>query len=327
MKIAVVHDYADAFRRAPACARLAGHEVVVSTAAEADPAALVAFVRGCEALVLTQQRVALPREVLAQLPDLRFIAQTGRNTDHLDLAACRDLGLVVSVGRRSSAGPYSTTAELAWALILAALRHLPYEAGRLRDGHWQSTVGTRLYGRRLGVYAFGHIGGAVARVGRAFGMEVVCWGREGSLARAADEGFAVAPDRASFFAGADVLSLHLPLKPATRGIVTADDLAQMKPDALLVNTSRAGIIAPGALVSALQRGRPGFAAVDVYEEEPVTGARHPLLDLENVLCTPHLGYAERGTLEALYEVAVDQLLAYAAGAPVDVVDGGTAADG
>ena len=188
MRIAVVHDYADMFRTTPAFASLVGHEVVVSVEASRDPAGLVAAVRGCEALVLTQQRVALTREVIAQLPDLKFIAQTGRNTDHLDVAACTEHGIVVSVGRRSSAGPHSTTAELAWALILASLRHLPFEVERLRAGHWQSTVGTRLYGRTLGVYAFGHIGAAVARVGRAFGMDVVCWGREGSLARAAAEG-------------------------------------------------------------------------------------------------------------------------------------------
>ena len=324
MKIAVVHDYADVFRRTPAFARLAGHEVVVCTEANPDPAHLVRAAGGCTALVLTQQRVALTRAMVAQLPDLRFIAQTGRNTDHLDLEACTDRGIVVSVGRRSSSGPYSTTAELAWALILASLRHLPLEVERLRTGHWQATTGTRLFGRTLGVYAFGNIGAAVARVGRAFGMEVVCWGREASLARARGEGFAVASCREAFFAGADVLSLHLPLQPATRGLVTAADLALMKPDALLVNTSRAGIIEGGALAAALQRGRPGFAAVDVYEEEPVIGAAHPLLGLPNVLCTPHLGYAEQGTLEALYAVAVEQLLAFAAGAPCDVANPGAA---
>lgn len=319
MRIAVIHDYADCFRRAPAFARLAGHEVVVSTAAGGGADEVVAAARDAEALVLTQQRVAVTGEMLRRLPGLRFIAQTGRNTDHLDLAACREQGIVVSVGRRSSAGPYSTTAELTWALILASRRHLPFEAARLRGGHWQSTAGTRLHGRTLGVYAFGHIGAAVARVGRAFGMDVVCWGREGSLARAAAEGFTAAADRAAFFAAADIVTLHLPLNAATGGIVTAGDLALMKPDALLVNTSRAGIIAPGALAAALRAGRPGFAAVDVYEQEPVTGARHPLLGLDNALCTPHLGYAEQGTLASLYEVAIDQLLAFAAGAPIDTI--------
>ncbi len=319
MRIAVVHDYADRFRRAPAFARLAGHDVLVSTAAVGGADAVVAAARGCEALVLTQQRVPVTAAMLRQLPDLRFIAQTGRNTAHLDLAACAASGIVVSVGRRSSEGPYSTTAELAWALILASLRQLPFETARLRAGHWQSTAGTRLHGRTLGVYAFGHIGAAVARVGRAFGMEVVCWGREASLARAAAEGFAVAPDRATFFATADVLTLHLPLNAATRGIVTAADLALMKRDALLVNTSRAPLMDPGVLAAALRHGRPGSAAVDVYEDEPVLGAAHELLAMDNVLCTPHIGYAEAGTLDALYAVAVEQLLAYAAGAPVDVL--------
>ena len=205
-------------------------------------------------------------------------------------------------------------------MILAALRHLPYEVERLKHGQWQTTVGTRLFGRTLGIYAFGHIGAAVARVGRAFGMRVVCWGREGSTARARAEGFEVAASRAEFFAQADVLSLHLPGNNETRGIITAADLAGMKPTALLVNTSRAPIIAEGALVAALQQGRPGFAAVDVYEEEPVVDAHHPLLQMPNALCTPHLGYAEQGSYEAIYNGAVEQLLAFAAGNPINVAN-------
>lgn len=315
MKIAVIHDYGDAFRKTAASARLEGHEILVDTAARTDWERLA----GVEALVLTQQRVRVTRELLERLPKLKFISQTGKNLNHLDLAACAARGIVVSAGAYGSAGPYSRTAELAWGLIIAALRHLPYEAARLMAGHWQSTVGTGLAGKTLGVYAFGNIGAAVARVGKAFGMHVVCWGREGSTGRARAEGFAVAPGREAFFEGADVLSLHLPGNEQTRGIVTAADLARMKPQALLVNTSRASIIAEGALAEALRRGRPGFAAVDVYEEEPVLGAAHPLLALPNALCTPHLGYAERETFEAIYRVAVDQLLAYAAGKPINVV--------
>jgi D-3-phosphoglycerate dehydrogenase len=205
-------------------------------------------------------------------------------------------------------------------LILCSLRHLPYEVESLKHGSWHTTVGTRLFGRTLGVYAFGHIGGAVARVGRAFGMNVVCWGREGSIARAKAEGFEIAPSREAFFENADVISLHLPGNKDTRGLITAADLARMKPTALLVNTSRAPIIEEGALVAALQRGRPGFAAVDVYEEEPVVGGKHPLLSMKNAICTPHLGYAERGSYEALYNLAVDQLLAYADGKPINVAN-------
>lgn len=317
MKIGVIHDYADAFRKTAAAARLKGHDLHVDTGARTDWSRLA----DAEALVLTQQRVRVTRELLERMPRLRFISQTGRNLYHLDLAACAERGIAISAGAPAGKSPYSRTAELAWGLIIASLRHLPYEVERLKSGHWQSTVGRGLAGRTLGVYAFGHIGAAVARVGRAFGMHVLCWGREGSTARARAEGFAVASGREAFFEAADVLSLHLPANEQTRGIVNAADLARMKPDALLVNTSRAPIIAEGALVEALRRGRPGFAAVDVYEEEPVTGADHPLIGMANVLCTPHLGYVERDTLEAMYAVAVDQLLAYAAGKPVNLVEG------
>ena len=225
-------------------------------------------------------------------------------------------------GARHAGGssPYSTTAELTWGLIIASLRHIPFEAERLRQGNWQSTSGTGLSGRTLGVYAFGHIGAAVARVGRAFGMNVLCWGREGSTARAKAEGFAIAASREAFFESADVLSLHLRVTAETRGIVNAADLARMKPGALLVNTSRAPIIAEGALAAALQKGRPGFAAIDVYETEPVLGANHPLIGMKNVLCTPHLGYCEREQYESTYAGAVDSLLAYASGSPTNVIN-------
>jgi D-3-phosphoglycerate dehydrogenase len=320
MKIAVIHDYANVFRSTRAYSRLQEHEVIIHTEAYTDPARVVEQVAGCEALLLTQQRVPLSRQIIERLPGLRFISQTGRNTNHLDVPACTEHGIVVSTGGGGGGSPYSTTAELTWGLILAALRHLPYEIERMKQGHWHSTVGTRLFGHTLGVYAFGHIGAAVARVGKAFGMHVVCWGREGSTARARSEGFEIATSRAAFFENADVLSLHLPGNQETRGIITADDLARMKPTALLVNTSRAPIIADGALVAALQQGRPGFAAVDVYETEPVVEAQHPLLHMPNVLCTPHLGYAESGSYEALYTLAVDQLLAFAAGQPINVAN-------
>ena len=324
MKIAVIHDYPGIFDKVPAYSKLKGHEVKVHTEAHNDPAKTVAQVAGCEALVLTQQRVPLARDTIARLPDLKFIVQTGGNLYHLDVAACTDHGIVVSHprgdGGAGASTPYSTTAELAWGLILAALRHIPYEVERLKQGHWQSTVGPRLSGKTLGIYAFGHIGAAVARVGRAFGMEVVCWGREGSTAKAKAEGFAIARSREAFFESADVLSLHLRVVPETRGIVTAQDLARMKPTALLVNTSRAPIIADGALVAALEKGRPGFAAVDVYETEPITGANHPLLKMKNALCAPHLGYCTQEQYEGLYGGAVDGLLAYAAGKPTNVIN-------
>jgi D-3-phosphoglycerate dehydrogenase len=317
MRIAVLDDYADAFRAAPAFTRLAGHEVVVFRDTERNPDALVARLQDMDAIVLTQQRSPMPAAVIEQLPRLRFISQTGRNTGHVAIDACSRKGVLVSAG---GAGGPEATSELTWGLILAALRHIPQEVQRLREGQWQGSVGIGLKGKVLGIYAYGRIGSLVARVGRAFGMRVVCWGREGSQERARADGYEVAESREAFFAGADVLSLHIALNDATRGIVTAADLAMMKPGALLVNTSRAQIIESGALAAALPQGRPGMAAVDVFEQEPVLGAADPLIGLPNALCTPHLGYAEQGVFEALYETAVDQLLAFEAGAPINLVN-------
>jgi D-3-phosphoglycerate dehydrogenase len=208
---------------------------------------------------------------------------------------------------------------LAWALILSAARYIPAEVQALKEGRWQTALGTGLAGKTLGVYAFGRIGSLVAAVGKAFGMKVVCWGRDGSLGKAKAAGFETAASREAFFAEADVVSLHLPLNKETQGIVKAADLALMKPDSILVNTSRAGIVEAGALVAALQKGRPGRAGVDVYEVEPVLGGNHPLLKMNNVVCTPHLGYVERGTYEVLYKAAIDPVLAFAAGKPINVV--------
>jgi D-3-phosphoglycerate dehydrogenase len=317
MKVAVVEDYGDVFRRSRAYARLAGHEVHVHTEPEVDLDRLAAKLADAEIVVLTQQRTRFPRALIAKLPKLRFISQTGRNTGHLDLAACAERGIVVSA---IGGGQPHATAELTWGLAIAAARQIPYEAQRLREGFWQSTVGMRLYGSTLGIYAYGRIGTLVARAGAAFGMRVVCWGREGSKARARADGYEVASSREAFFAECDVLSLHLPLRDeSTRGIVTARDLALMKPTSVLVNTSRAGIIEEGALVAGLRAGRPGCAGVDVFDEEPIVGATDPLLSLPNAVCTPHLGYATRDTLEHHYEDAVDQILAFVAGSPINVV--------
>lgn len=320
MKIAVIHDYADALRKTRAFPKLQGHEVVIYNDPYLDPARVVEQVKGFDVLLLTQQRVNITRDILKQLPQLKFISQTGRNVSHLDVKACTDLGILVSAGGHEGDNPFTVTGELAWALILASLRHLPYEVEQLKQGHWHTTIGSRLHGRTLGIYAFGHIGSGVARVGRAFGMKVVCWGRESSLAKARAEGFEVAASREAFFESADVLSLHIKSNDATRGIVTAADLARMKPTALLVNTSRAPIIEDGALVEALKKGRPGFAAVDVFEDEPVLGGNHPLLKMKNALCTPHLGYNEKSSYEAVYAGGVEQILAYAAGNPVNVLN-------
>ena len=316
MKIAVIDDYQDAFRRMKAFPKLKGHDVVVYNDSEKDPEKLAARLKDAEAVVLTQQRSRFPREVFERLPKLKMISQTGRNTAHVDVAAAAEKGIVVSA---AGAGGPNATAELTWALILAHLRHIPEEVQRMKEGKWQGTIGVGLKDKTLGVYAYGKIGSVVANVGRAFGMKVICLGREASTARAREAGFEATTDRKSFFENADVISIHLPLNKETRGIVTAEDLARMKPSALLANTSRAPIVAEGALVAALKKGRPGGAAVDVYESEPVLNREHPLVGMDNVTCTPHLGYVEERGYEAIYGMAVDQIVAYAEGKPINVI--------
>ena len=232
---------------------------------------------------------------------------------------CTERGIVVSAGGATGGGSGDTT-ELTWALILASVRHIPFEVEQLKRGHWQTTLGTGLRGRTLGIYALGNIGGGVAAVGKTLGMRVLCWGREGTRARAIEAGYEFASSREAFFEAADVLSVHLPLNDETRGLITAEDLAHMNPTALIVNISRAPIIAEGALAEALRRGRPGFAAVDVYEDEPVLGADHPLLHMDNALCTPHLGYVTSGRYESMYGACIEHILAFAAGQPIHVAN-------
>lgn len=317
MKIAIIDDYQDAFRGLECSKKLAGHELIAYTDTEKDPARLAARLQDAEVLVLTQQRSKMPRAVIEKLPQLKLISQTGRNAYHIDIEACTEKGIVISAG---GAGNPNPTAELAWGLILAALRRIPQEAQRMKNGQWQGSVGIGLAGRTLGVYAYGRIGSLVAQVGKAFGMRVWCWGREGSTTKAKAAGYEVATSREAFFAESDVISLHLPLNDGTRGIVTAEDLGRMKTTALIVNTSRAPIIARDALVNALKAGRPGRAAIDVYEDEPVLNASHPLIGMDNVVCTPHLGYVEERTYESYYGTAVEQILAFIAGKPVNVVN-------
>jgi D-3-phosphoglycerate dehydrogenase / 2-oxoglutarate reductase len=317
MKIAVIDDYQNAFKTLKCYPKLAGHEVVIYTEPETNVEKIAERLKDADAVILTQQRTAFPRALIEKLPKLKLIGQTGRAASHVDLEACTDRGVVVSAG---GSGNSNATAELTWGLILSALRNLPFEVKRLKEGHWQSTLGIGVNGKTLGIYAYGKIGSIVAGVGKAFGARVVCWGREGSTARAKAAGLEVAKSREEFFAEADILSLHLPLNKDTRGIVTADDLARMKPTALLVNASRSGLIAQGALENALKAGRPGMAAVDVYDVEPVLGADHPLLKMNNVTCTPHLGYVTRESYEEYYAVVVDDILAFAAGKPSHVLN-------
>jgi D-3-phosphoglycerate dehydrogenase len=317
MKITVLDDYQDVFRTVPGFERLKEHEVVVFRDTEKDPEKLAQRLQDADAVVLTQQRSSFPRAIIEKLPKLRLIAQTGSHKDHLDIAACNEKDIVIVA---KGGGRLNSTAELTWALILASVRQIPHEAQQLKSGAWQTTVGTALFEKTLGIYALGKIGALVAQVGTAFGMKVSCWGREGSRARARAAGYGVPASREAFFEDADIVSLHLPLDKDTRGIVTAADLARMKPSALLVNTSRALLIEEDALVAALKRGRPGRAAVDVYESEPVIGGTHPLLALPNALCTPHLGYNVRELYEALYGHAIENILAFASGKPINVLN-------
>lgn len=317
MKIAVIDDYQNAFKTLKCYPKLAGHEVVIYTEPETNVEKIAERLKDADAVILTQQRTAFPRALIEKLPKLKLIGQTGRAASHVDLEACTDRGVVVSAG---GSGNSNATAELTWGLILSALRNLPFEVKRLKEGRWQSTLGIGVNGKTLGIYAYGKIGNIVAGVGKAFGARVVCWGREGSTGRAKAAGFDVAKSREEFFAECDIISLHLPLNKDTRGIVTRDDLGRMKPTALLVNPSRSGLIAKGALEEALKAGRPGRAAVDVYDQEPVLGADHPLLKMDNVTCTPHLGYVTRESYEEYYAVVVDDIVAFAAGKPNHVLN-------
>ncbi|WP_010626814.1 D-2-hydroxyacid dehydrogenase family protein [Halomonas sp. KM-1] len=310
MKIVIPDDYQDCVRHLDAFAKLEGHEVTIYDDTVTDEDALVERFQDADALVLIRERTPITESLLARLPNLKAISQTGGGAAHVDMAACKRHGVTVMAGTGS---PYAA-AELTWGLVLAAMRHIPEEFENLKAGRWQRTLGTGLKGRTLGIFGYGKIGKLIARYGQAFEMNVLVWGREGTRARAAEAGLDVAGSQAELFERSDVLSLHLRLNDDTHGIVSAEDLARMKPTALLVNTSRAPLIAAGALETALREGRPGRAAVDVFEEEPVTS--HPLLALPNFLATPHLGYVEKDSYELYFGDAFDNLLAFDAGRPV-----------
>lgn len=303
MKIVIPDDYADVVRHLDVFAKLQGHDVTIYNDSVSDPDALATRFKDAEALVLIRERTQITEALLERLPKLKIIAQTGRGTTHIDTDACARRGIRVTTGSGSPIAP----AELTWALILSAMRHIPDEVAGLRNGRWQTTtLGRVLRGRTLAIYGYGKIGALVAGYGRAFQMRVVIWGREGSQTRAAYDGFDVAHSREAFFENADVLSLHLKLSKETKGIVTRNDLARMKRDALLVNTARAELIEPGALFDALQNGRPGFAALDVFANEPAS--HDPLVQLPNVTATPHLGYVEKDSYELYFAEAFDSLV-------------------
>ena len=319
MNITILDDYQDTIRTLACFEKVSGHHVTIWNDHTKDVDVLARRLEDTEALTLLRERTPIRAPLLERLDALRIISQVSVYP-HVDVEACTRRGVILS-SYMAPGRPSYATAELAWGLVIAALRRIPQEVGALRAGKWQAyPVGTGLRGKTLGICGYGRIGAVVAGYGRAFGMKVLAWGRENSVAKARDDGHAVAPSKEVLFAESDVLSLHVRLVDATRGMVTAADLARMKPTALLVNTSRAGLIAPGALETALRAGRPGLAAVDVFEEEPVLGGTHPLLLMENVICVPHLGYVERDGLESMFGTIFDQILAYASGKPINVAN-------
>ncbi|MEO7728884.1 MAG: D-2-hydroxyacid dehydrogenase family protein [Burkholderiales bacterium] len=318
MNITILDDYHDTIRTLPCFSKLDGHKVTIWNDHTKDVNILAERLKDTEALVLIRERTPIRAPLIEKLNELRLVSQRSVYP-HIDLDALTRKGIILSSSQHPGRPSYGT-AELSWGLVLASLRQIPKQMAALKAGKWQVDVGYGIRGKTLGIYGYGRIGSVVAGFGKAFGMKVLVWARETSLATARVDGYSAARSKEQFFEESDVISLHMRLVDATRGIVTADDLARMKPTALIVNTSRAGLIAPGALVAALRAGRPGMAAVDVYEEEPLLDTQHPLLNMDNVVCTPHIGYVGRDEFEVQFTDIFDQILAYAAGRPINVIN-------
>src|SRR5262245_34152672 len=318
MKVAILDDYFDSLRTLQCFRKLEGHDVAIWNDHVDDVDVLADRLRDAEALVLIRERTKVSAALLERLPGLRLISQRSVYP-HIDIDACTRLGVIVSSNMHAGTPSYAA-AELTWALVLAGMRQIPQQVAALKAGTWQIGLGRTLRGLTLGICGFGRIGETVAGYGRAFAMKVLVWARDASRARAQECGYDVASSKDAFFEQCDVVSLHVRLVDATRGMVTATDLARMKPTALLVNTSRAALIEPGALVNALERGRPGMAAVDVFEREPVLGGAHPLLAMDRVVCTPHIGYVTYDEYELQFADIFDQIVAYAGGRPINVVN-------
>jgi len=318
MKISILDDYHDTLRTLGCFGKLAGHDVEIWNDHVHDVDTLAKRLKDTEALVLIRERTQIRAPLLDRLPKLKLISQRSV-FPHIDVDACTRRGVIVSSSQHAGAPSYAA-AELTWGLVLAAMRRIPQQMEALRAGKWQIGVGNSLRGKTMGIYGYGRIGAVIAGYAKAFGMKMLVWSRETSLARARADGHAAARSKQAFFEECDIVSLHLRLVDSTRGIVTASDLGRMKTTALIVNTSRAPLIEPGALVSALRAGRPGMAAVDVYEDEPLTDISHPLLTMDNVVCTPHIGYVTREEYEIQFAEIFDQITAYASGKPTNVVN-------
>ena len=329
MNIVILDDYQDAVRKLECASKLDAYPAKVYTNTVRGIGQLSVRLKDADVIVLIRERTHLPRLLIEKLPKLKLIAQTGKVGDHIDVAACSERGIVVSEGVGSPTAP----AELTWALIMTAMRRIPQYVANLKHGAWQQSglktssmptnfgIGSVLKGKTLGIWSYGKIGKLIAGYGRAFGMRVLVWGRDASREQAQADGFEVATSKAEFFEQSDVLTLHLRLNEVTRGIVTLEDLSLMKTTALIVNTSRAELIQPDALVAALNRGRPGLAAIDVFESEPILQG-HALLRLENCICTPHIGYVEQDSYELYFGAAFDNIVNFIKGTPTNIVNPG-----
>ncbi|MCF8153374.1 MAG: D-2-hydroxyacid dehydrogenase family protein [Rhodoferax sp.] len=329
MNIVILDDYQDAVRKLQCASKLDAYQAKVYTNTVKGIGQLSVRLKDADVVVLIRERTHMPRTLIEKLPKLKLIVQTGKVGDHIDVAACTERGIVVAEGAGSPIAP----AEMTWALIMTATRRLPQYIAHLKHGAWQQAglksssmpvnfgLGTVLKGKTLGIWSYGKIGKLIAVYGRAFGMRVLVWGRDASREQALADGFELAANKADFFAQSDVLTLHLRLNDVTRGIVTFEDLSLMKATALLVNTSRAELIEPDALVTALNRGRPGMAAVDVFESEPILQG-HSLLRLENCICTPHIGYVEQESYELYFGAAFDNVVNFIKGTPTNIVNPG-----
>ncbi len=327
MNIVILDDYQDVVRKLACASKLADYPPKVYTNTVKGLGQLSVRLRDADVLVLIRERTPITRQLVEKLPRLKLISQTGRMGSHIDIEACTERGIALAEGTGSPVAP----AELTWALIMAAMRRLPQYIGNLKHGVWQQSglksaamppnfgLGTVLRGKTLGIWGYGKIGQMVAGYGKAFGMRVLVWGREASLEKARQDGVEAAASREDFFAQSDVLTLHLRLNEATRGIVTPADLALMKPTSLLVNTSRAELLEPEALISALNHGRPGMAAIDVFESEPILQG-HALLRLENCICTPHIGYVEQESYELYFGTAFDNIVNFIQGKPSNIAN-------
>jgi D-3-phosphoglycerate dehydrogenase len=318
VKVTVLDDYFDTVRTLDCFAKLKGHGVTIWNDHVQDVEKLAERLGDTEALVLIRERTQIRTPLLERLPKLKLISQRSVYP-HIDIDACTRLGIVVSSSQHAGTPSYAT-AELTWALVLASSRMIPQQVASLKAGHWQFGVGSTVRGKTFGVYGYGRIGAVVAGYAKAFGMKVMVWAREPAMAKARDDGHESAASKAAFFEQCDFISLHMRLVDATRGIVRAEDLARMKPTATLVNTSRAGLIEPNALANALRAGRPGYAAVDVFEKEPLRDTADPLLNMDNVIATPHIGYVSRDEYEIQFTDIFDQIISYATGTPTNVVN-------